>query len=92
MKPPVPLLVVVLIASCMALVLVRYESRVAYAELHQLDTERDDLNVEYGRLLLERATWSMHDHVAQAAGERLSMKKPERDSVLTVVIPDEARP
>ncbi len=91
MRPLVPLVVISLIVSAMVLVLVRYESRLAFAQLHRLDTARDDLNVEYGRLLLERATWSLSQHVEQAAAERLSMKRPDEDAVVTLVVPGEAR-
>ncbi len=90
MKWTVPCVVAALIASAMALVLVRYESRLAFAELHRLDTGRDDLNVEYGRLLLERATWSLSQHVEEAATSRLSMQRPGEDSVITLVVPAEA--
>ena len=90
MRPLVPLLVTALIVSAMALVLVRYESRLAFAQLHRLDATRDDLNVEYGRLLLERATWSLSQHVEEAASGRLSMKRPGEESVVTLVVPREA--
>lgn len=92
MRPLVPLLVLVLVASAMALVLVRYESRLAFAELHRLDTRRDDLNVEYGRLLLERATWSLSQHVEEAATGRLAMTRPAEESVVTLALPDEGQP
>lgn len=87
MRLVVPVLAGALIASAMALVFVRYESRLAFDELHRLDTSRDDLNVEYGKLLLERATWSLHPLVEQTATERLEMKRPGADDVVTVVVP-----
>jgi cell division protein FtsL len=83
----VPLLGIALVASSMVLVLVRYESRLAFDQLHRLDTERDKLNVEYGRLMLERATWSLGNMVERTAGERLSMKRPSDDEVVTLVVP-----
>lgn len=92
MKPLVPLLFIALLVTGMALVYVRYESRLAFVELHRLDRSRDDMNVEYGRLLLERATWSLNNLVESEARERLSMRRPEPDQVVTVVVPSESRP
>ncbi|GJL81027.1 MAG: hypothetical protein DHS20C01_06610 [marine bacterium B5-7] len=87
MRPVIPVLAITLIASSMALVYVRYQSRLAFADLHQLDTERDALNVEYGRLLLERATWSLQDVVEREATTRLDMSRPESSNVVTLVVP-----
>ncbi len=89
MRLLVPILAGTLVVSAMALVLVRYESRLAFAELHRLDTRRDDLNVEYGRLLLERATWSLSQHVEEAASGRLDMTRPVEESVVTLALPGE---
>lgn len=87
MKPLVPLLFVALIVSAMSLVYIRQQSRLAFIELHELDRQRDALDVEYGRLLLERATWSLNDMVAREAAERLSMHRPDPDSIVTLAAP-----
>lgn len=92
MKFAMPVLFTALLTSAMGLVYVRYESRLAFAELHRLDRERDELNVEYGKLLLERATWSLNDLVERQARERLSMHRPAPDSVATLVIPARDQP
>jgi len=87
MRPAVALLLVALVGSAMSLVYVRHQSRLAFVELHDLDRQRDDLDVEHGRLLLERATWSLADLVEREAVERLSMHRPDARSIVTVVIP-----
>ncbi len=92
MRPLNVVLMTSILASAMALVYVRYESRLAFAGLHALDRERDRLNVEYGQLLAERATWSLYDMVESEAGERLNMRRPESDKVVTLAILGEARP
>lgn len=53
-------------------------------QLHTLQRERDALDVEWGRLLLEEATWSEHRRVEGMARERLGMSIPTPDSVLLV--------
>ena len=85
------LLTAAILASAMALVYVRYESRLAFSALHALDQDRDRMNVEYGQLLAERATWSLYDMVETAAGERLEMRRPEPDEVVTLAILPEPR-
>lgn len=80
------ILAAALLCTCLALVYVRAESRVAYAELHRLERDRDDLDVEYGRLLIERATWSLHHQVEKEAADRLDMRRPGADDVVTLLV------
>jgi len=75
-----------LMVTLLAIVFVRAESRMAYAELHQLDKERDELGVEYGRLLLERATWSLNHLVEREAQNQLSMSRPDPERVVTLLV------
>ena len=71
-------LFLMILGSCVALVFVRAESRFAYAELHDLESARDVLEVEYGRLLIERATWSLSHLVEKEAQSSLEMTRPEQ--------------
>jgi hypothetical protein len=41
------------------------------------ERERDELNIDFGRLQLEQATWAESNRIDQVARERLGMKFPE---------------
>ena len=64
------------LASAIAVVYVRQQTRLQFVELTRLGVERDDLNVEYGRLQLEQATWADNNRVDQIAREKLGMLAP----------------
>jgi cell division protein FtsL len=70
------MMAMVLVAS-MAVVQVRHESRLRFAELQGHQAERDALNTEWGKLLLEEGAWSQHRRVEAMAHSRLGMSTPE---------------
>ena len=82
------LLVLVLgvIASAIGVVWARHLHRQAYIELSTLERGRDELNIEFGRLQLEQATWSEANRIEQVAGTRIGMKFPE-DADIVVLRP-----
>lgn len=69
------LLCLVLI-SALGVVWTRHESRVLFVQLTSLQNQRDDLNVEYGRLELEQATWAEPRRIDQEARTKLGMVAP----------------
>ncbi|RDZ27050.1 cell division protein FtsL [Lysobacter silvisoli] len=77
-------LVVANVASALAVVYARHQHRQYFVQLNKLDRERDDLNIEFGRLQLEQATWAESNRIDQVARDRLGMKFPE--GAETVVI------
>ena len=77
-------LIVANIASALAVVHSRHRHRQLFAEVTQLEKARDDLNIEFGRLQLEQATWAESNRIDQVARDRLGMKFPE--GAETVVI------
>ncbi|MBC6943334.1 MAG: cell division protein FtsL [Xanthomonadales bacterium] len=77
-------LLIAVLASASAVVYVRQQNRVGFAELARLGVERDDLNFEYGRLQLEQATWADNNRIDQIAREKLGMLAPT--PATTVVI------
>jgi cell division protein FtsL len=82
------LLVLVLgvISSAIGVVWARHLHRQAYIELSTLERGRDELNIEFGRLQLEQATWSEANRIEQVAGTRIGMKFPE-DADIVVLRP-----
>lgn len=65
------------IASALAVVQVRHEGRQRYVELRGLLAERDELDIEYGRLQLEQATWAEMSRIERVAREELRMVRPD---------------
>ena len=82
------LLVLVLgtIGSAIGVTWARHLHRQAYIELSTLERGRDELNIEFGRLQLEQATWSEANRIEQVAGTRIGMKFPE-DADIVVLQP-----
>ena len=78
------LLVLANLASALLLVRDRHEHRQAFIALNSLERARDELNIEYGRLQLEQATWAESTRVDQVARQRLGMLFPRGED--TVVL------
>jgi cell division protein FtsL len=67
------LLGVLLMASCLALVRVAYESRRVFAELDKAKNEQRQLDAEFKRLEAERQAQATNLRVEKVARERLKM-------------------
>jgi len=72
------------VVSAIAVVHARHQHRQSYAALTRLEQERDRLNVEFGRLQLEQATWAESQRVDQIARERLGMRVPGVDDIVVM--------
>lgn len=70
------LTLIVVIASAIAVVKSRQESRRLFIELNQLERERDELNTEFGRLQLEQATLTDSSRLEQVASSGMGMIYP----------------
>ncbi len=70
-------LIAAVMGSALGVVYARHVHRQAYIELSRLERERDELNIEFGRLQLEQATWSETNRIEQVASERLGMHTPD---------------
>ncbi len=78
------LLVVAIVVSALMVVRDRHDHRQAFVELTRLDKARDELNIEFGRLQLEQATWAESNRIDQVARTRLGMSFPRTED--TVVL------
>jgi cell division protein FtsL len=74
-------LLLAVVASGIAVVWARHQDRVAFVELSKLQNQRDALNVEFGRLELEQATWASPSRIERIAREQLGMISPPAASV-----------
>lgn len=75
-------LVVAVMASAIASVYAKHESRQLFTELQTLSTERDRMEVEWGKLQIEQSTWSTYGRVEQVAREQMKMHAPPPDDVI----------
>ncbi len=73
-----------LFASALAVVWSRHETRRLFVELQALNTERDALDIEWGRLKLEQSAWGTHGRVEQTARVDLHMVIPRPNEVRIV--------
>lgn len=69
------------LASAIGVVWTRHESRVLFVELTRLQNTRDELNVDFGRLELEQATWADPSRIEQVARSQLGMVNPPPEDV-----------
>ncbi len=77
-------LVVAVVASAIAVVQSTHLTRQAHGELRDLERQRDQLQVEWSRLLLERGTLASHDRIKELAVSRLQMGAPDAANLLVV--------
>ena len=78
------LLVAANVLSAIAVVFARHEHRVLFIELTKLEKARDELNIEFGRLQLEQATWAESNRIDQVARNRLGMRYPDAREIVVV--------
>ena len=71
-------------ASAISVVYTKHQSRVEFVALQKLEQHRDDLDEEWGRLLLEQSTWASPGRVEHQAKIKLDMIIPMARS--TVVL------
>ena len=75
---------VAVLGSAAGVVYVKHEARTLFVELEKLASERDRLNIEWGRLQLEQSSWSAHGFVEQVANRQLHMTLPSATEVKIV--------
>ena len=78
------LLVVANVATALLIVRDRHEHRQGFVALNRLEKARDELNIEFGRLQLEQATWAESNRVDQVARMRLGMVFPRTEDIVVL--------
>jgi cell division protein FtsL len=78
------LLVLANIASAIAVVHARHDHRQLFSDLTRLQAARDELEIDFGRLQLEQATWAESNRVDQVARRRLGMRFPAPEDIVVV--------
>jgi len=75
---------VISLVSALSVVVVRHQNRLEFLEVRSAEEQRDQLNDEWGRLQLEKATWARHNLVEQAARQELGMVTPGPIDIVVV--------
>ena len=74
-------LVVLILVSALAVIMSAFEYRQLFNQYQELVQERDELQVEWGQLLLEQSAWAANNRVEQQSTSKLGMKVPEVDQI-----------
>ena len=75
--------------SAMAVVFQVYEYRYDYRELSKYLRERDDLNAEWGRLLIEQQTFGATAQIGTRAVTQLRMYSPPVSQTVVISLPQQ---
>lgn len=78
------LLLVANLFSALAVVRSRHGNRTEFVELQQLESRRDELEVEWGQLQLEQSAWATHGRIEQVARKELDMTIPRGEDVVVL--------
>jgi cell division protein FtsL len=84
MPRSVVVLAALTLVTALLVVSLRHQGRQLFTQVQSLQSERDSLNIEWGKLLLEEGTWSANRRVARLARERLGMAMPDPAQVVIV--------
>jgi len=77
-------LVGAVLGSALGVVYAKHLTRKLFVEFQGLQKARDELQIDWGRLQLEQATWATHGRIESVARERLQMQTPTPDNVVIV--------
>ena len=75
-------LLIATFVSAIQVVIAQHEARRVFIETEKLESERDHLNEEWGRLQLEQSTWATADRIEQLATTELQMVDPDINSIV----------
>jgi len=78
---------VLVLALALSLVYTRITTRGLYLQLQGLQLQRDDFNVEWGRLLLQEARYAEPRYIEKVARRKLGMVYPAREQIAVIRLP-----
>ena len=89
MKPPartvlwiaMPVLWVSVLASATGAIYCKHRARELFVTLEHLNSGRDELEAEWGRLQIEQSFWSTYAYVENVASTKLQMRIPTSKDV-----------
>ncbi len=76
-----PLLWVGVLGSATGAIYCKHRARELFVELEHLNSGRDELEAEWGRLQIEQSFWSTYAYVENVASTKLQMRIPASNDV-----------
>jgi cell division protein FtsL len=80
------ILLFVVVLCAWSVVTSQYASRMLYSDLQKEQKSQQQLDIEYGQLMLEQGTWGAHAVIEKAAETRLGMHTPDPRQVQVVTM------
>ncbi len=75
------ILTAAVLVSSLSIIYVTNTTRTLNAGLQQIFTERDQIHVQWGQLLLEKSTWMTQARIQNVASKKLGMIVPNSSTV-----------
>ena len=73
-----------MLVSGLSVVHTTHENRFVFNELQEMKEQANQLEVEWGQLLIERSTFGIEGRIEQKAIEQLQMQVPELSNIVMV--------
>ena len=73
-----------ILISGLSVVKTTHQNRFAFNELQELKDQANQLDVEWGQLLIEQSTFGIEGRIEQKALDQLEMQVPEINSIVMV--------
>jgi cell division protein FtsL len=70
--------------SALEIVLQRHETRKLFSVLQELQVQQNEIDREWGQLLLEQGTWGTHGRIEDIARDKLNMTVPKIERTFRV--------
>lgn len=77
----IAVLLLAALTSAIGVVWTRHESRVLFVQWTALQNQRDELNIDYGKLELEQATYAEPRRIDEEARQKLGMIDPRPQDI-----------
>lgn len=78
------LLLAVLVVSGISVIYTTFKQRLLLNELQGLENQRNELQVQWGQMLIEQSTFSLEGRIERKAVEELQMELPEISDIVMV--------
>jgi len=80
----IALLLMLLLASGVSVIFTTFKQRVLLNELQGLENQRNELQVQWGQMLIEQSTFSLEGRIERKAVEELQMELPSISDIVMV--------
>jgi len=77
-------LFIVVLISAVAVVYTKHMNRKYFSELQRLSLAKDEMNIEWGQLQLERSTFAASSIIEKNAREKLDMQQPSNKQMILI--------